>query len=408
MLTRAALLMTTALSWAVLSGAQSDGSQVDGTQDTPAEDDVPVIDEDPPPAPGITLPEGPASKILAQVTSSQLPAGLPKSAAAWFEPDCWSRTETWTTWAALVTAEAKEPGLDPSRRAQLALLARAQGRGQDAWQHLIALDGKPAWIAAVAPRLFPGIPLDVPLGPGGRPKSIPSGTILRPLLPPRSPEAPAWRIEWRDATYGLLPIDGSEVDFAMMLEGTGVQAEFSHRSGPVVELGILLPEPEAHQIRVEYINWSRQDQLHVPLLVTISAEDEEPQALYGRIRALPAQFPTPLAGHVPTHLSLGGLWLDLPLDDPDREWLAPLTEILSDLVGAPVRLGRPDPGAADALPVTGTVVRLTEGPGRAAVLRYLVSTIETLRLPPPLPTEPEADTEGDSVPKNGAEPDKQD
>lgn len=395
---RTALLSALTLGWVALSGAQTTD------QDMPPKTLPSVLEEDPPPAPGITLPDGPVAKILAQVDPGQLPAGLPAGAAAWFEPDCWLRTETWRTWASLVMAEAEEPGRDPARRAQLALLARAQGRGQDAWQHLIALDGQPAWIAAVAPRLFPGIPMDVPLGPGGRPKSIPAGTILRPLLPPRSPEAPTWRIEWRNASYGLLPVGESEVDLLMMLEGTGVQAEFTHRRGPAVQLGMLLPEPEAHEIRVEYINWSRQDALRVPMVVTISAEDEEPQALYGRIRALPAQFPTPVAGHVPRQLTEGGLWLDLPEGDADREWLEPLTGVLSDLVGAPVRIGRPDPEAADALPVSGTIVRWNAHTDRAAVLRYLTSTIETHRLPTLAPAEPETSSEGDPLPKNGADP----
>jgi hypothetical protein len=323
---------------------------------------------------GLSLPDGRAAKVLAGIAADTQPAALPEDAAQRLAPDAWEDPRTWQRWADAVAAESRAARPDGARRALLCLLARSHGRTRDAWEHFGALGDAPEHAAAVGAFLIPGVPPGTPIEAGGRPAPLPSGAVLSPFLPPRSPDARPGAIEWRSATYGGLRIGDATVDLSLSVESTGVQLDLTLATGDEASIAAVLPAPDGFSIRVEYLDWSRQPTVGAPLRVVLRAGDEEPHSLYGRVLEDRVSLPAARAGHVPRQLSEGGLRLELPRGDPQLALLKGAAPALAALLGAAVVVveesGAPSGG------FSGTTMRLPAGPQRAARLRYLVGSLE--------------------------------
>jgi len=262
----------------------------------------------------IHLPESSPARAWAAVGPETAPVELAREL---YGDEPWLATSEahdpsllWGRWSTWLREEGRREAIDPRRRAGLLSIAAGQGRWSAAWGHFERLGAEPGWAAALLPRLLPGVPAGHPTLPGGRPAPLATGVLLRPALPPPPAEDPPWSLRPRRAEVTGLVVGDSVLDFAISVEPSGVQVDLVHRSGPAVELRVLLPEPPGQEIRVEYVDWMRCDSLREPLLVEVLPGEEE-HNLFGRFRPRRSPVPAVPNGGLPWGLERGGLWLEV-------------------------------------------------------------------------------------------------
>lgn len=338
-------------------------------------------------APGeVLLPESDAARALASVGPETAAADLPGElleAEPWLrDPAAADPARVLGSWAGWLIAESGAETPDPRRRAGLALLAARQSRHEDAWTHLAALTGGPDWACAVLPALLPGVPSGTRAGVGGLPGPLPDGVLLTPAPPPAPPGAPAASLVPRHAEVRGLRIGEAIVNLRIALEPSGVQVDLEHAGGGPATVRVQLPEPAGQEIRVEYVDWMRQDSLREPLLVELSPEDGEPHTLWGRF--LPRRVPLPAlpGGDLPRGLDLAGFYLTAPpgtrLEAEARAFAAALRELYGFPSGVLPPGGSPPAGPAEAL-----LAHLPSGDEGRRILRELVRRVERHRLSNP-------------------------
>jgi hypothetical protein len=347
----------------------------------------------PDPAAKVELPEGPAARAFAGVGPETEPAafdlaGMPLSA----NDPAWDRPEVWLEWAQWVRAEAAEPHPSPSRRARLCLLASLQGRTDDAWEHFAALGGDPAWGAAVLPLLAPGVPVEsyalVGVSAGGLPGALPDGIVLEPRLPPPNRPAseiePGRRPERRHMTLIGVRIGDAILKMRVALEVEGVQVDFEHLSGGGAHFFVKLPAPTEHEIRVEYIDWMRQDESGIAHEIYIEPGSRT-RVVFGRFRPRSVDWPTRLPEHKPEGLLRNGVRIELARGDPEEARIESFAAGLEALLDVPVEV-RPWPEAPETEAASGFFaglrMRLHDDGSRALKLRNMISAAERFALSP--------------------------
>jgi len=334
-------------------------------------------DDETPAAYRLQLPDSPQAKVWAAVAADTRPAQLPGPDPAAAD---WSRSATWQRWASLVAAERVSPQPSPERRAVLCLLASTHGRAHDAWAHLATLGAAPEWAAAVTAYLLPGVPAGTRLGPGGEPRDLPAGTLLRPLPPPDSGTLPPGAVEWRTARIEGLTVGGARLDLAITIESTGVQVDATHTSGDPTRLWVQLPVPRPFQIEVEYLDWMRRDTVGLPVELELNP-GQDTRTIYGRTRESRSDLPTGRARALPAQLLEGALFLEVPAADPQWAHLTAVAKVLAELLDVAVHLRTPAARMANSgEPWTGISLSLPAGEGRAQRLRYLASAVERFLL----------------------------
>jgi len=333
----------------------------------------------------LILPDSPAAKVWAGVAPETEPAELPESFQKLAGTDAWSHAATWELWAVLLTAAPLESAADAGRRhAQLALLALRHGRANDAWKHFETLGETPQYAARVMPFLIPGVPADTTILAGGTVGPLPQGVLLAPQLPPRTADPLEGRVEWREASLANIVIGESRISLRVAIESTGVQVDVTHLEGPTFACSVLLPEPEGWEIRVQYNDWMRQDEVRVPMAFQLDPEiygedDDKTVSLYGRFLEREPNQPGPLATReLPAQMREGGLWFELPADDAEQAVFEAAAASLAKLLAIQVGVRAPgEPGEG----WTGTTIRVPEDAAkRAQVLRQLVSAVENWSL----------------------------
>lgn len=324
----------------------------------------------------VELPEGPAAKAVAGIgpDTVPLPAETLPDPQLFASPDPSAKAEAWARWAELVAAEAAAPEPEPARRAALALLAHAQGRDEDAWEHLARTAADPRATAAVLPFLWPGVPAGTAVEAGARPAPLPAGVLLAPSLPPGGGEAASGhaapvRVRWEGLRVGE-----ARVDLELAVEPTGVELTAAHAAGPPVTVRALLPAPAGREIRVTYVDWMRQDDPSLPLQVRLSSADEEAHVLFGRYAPRPVRYPRPLDRLRPKSLELGGLWLVPAAQGPSDGELDAAASAFERVLDVSCRVRRAPP--ADAEPFPGLAVHLGAGAERARTLAWLAGLAE--------------------------------
>ena len=337
----------------------------------------------------ISLAEGPAARAWAGVgPGTMVPRltldDLPPAAG---DPS-WERAEPWLEWARLVRAEgdavaASEPA-DGRRRARLALLAWQHNRSDDAWQHLAACTAEPGWMAAAIPHLLPGVPLELLLT-GGADSGIglPAGVLLQPALPP--PPIPAAEIELgtgriRSSQMKVTHqrIGDAVVSLNYVLEYDGIQIDAELLSGEPVRFSVLLPEPPDFEIGVQYVDWIRQDEVGIPLEVTLDAE-RPVRHLFGRYRPRKVDWPSVPPEVFGARFSRHGLRLAIGPDDPWEARIAGLAQGFELMLGCDVEPVVIAPAAAgDAWP--GVTLHLFDDADRARKLMTMISLSERFAL----------------------------
>lgn len=341
----------------------------------------------------LLLPPGPAARAWAGVGPETPAAPLSAEILALMEPGVplWEQAQTWQLWAERLgalgqrLAQAQEPGTardEPSAkaRAELCLLAAAQGRGADAWAHFARLTDAPQLAARVAPLLIPGVPLATKIGPGGVPLDLPDGASLYPILPEYPADHPARDLARRKAEVHGLSVGEARVRLSLAVESSGVELELEHLLGPTVELAARLPAPAEFAIRFEYVDWERVADPRQAHNVRLIPGEDEPHTIYGRVAAAPTAWPTPRPGALSARLLQDGLWLVIASDDPEHELWQATAAAIGKLLGvpagtrAPVHPGTLRPGVE--LPVPPEPMDLKEADQRAAFGRYLASALE--------------------------------
>ncbi|HIG12730.1 MAG TPA: hypothetical protein EYQ59_13880 [Planctomycetes bacterium] len=330
-------------------------------------------------APTVVLPAGANARAWAGVGRETRAVDLGPELfkkQPWLQPGTprADRRAVWRGWGTLVKKEAQGERSDPGTRAALCLFATKEGRWRDAWNHLERLGGHPAWSAAVLPALLPGVPFDAPKGQGGLPGILDDGVLLRPAPPP--PLTPGTRYQTRESIVRGLRIGAATVDLRVTLDNSGIEVGLLHTSGAAVRVFVLLPEPEGLEIRVEYIDWMRQDERHGALELKLLPGEEE-RALFGRFKRRRLPLPASCGADLPRALAAGGLWFSWPgLDSPGEaaeleEELRTAAEAMAALLDVPgglIGIHEPPPRP----PWNATIAHL---PREAAEARRLLSAI---------------------------------
>ncbi len=326
--------------------------------------------------PAVVLPEGPNARAWSGVGSAtrarpleDLLAAQPWLADAPQGPD---RAAAWRGWGALLAAESARDESQPDARAALTLNALRDARWQDAWAHLERLGGFPEWSAAVLPALLPGVPSGAQAGLGGLPGALPDGVLLRPAVPPLAPPGDPRRHEPRTATVRGLRVGEATLDFTITLDGSGIEVDLLHTGGGPATVRVLLPEPEGLEIRVEYIDWMRQDVQRQPLLVELLPGEEE-HNLFGRFAPRRVPLPASPTERLPRALERGGLWTEWRGAPELQAELEAAAEVLAEVLGVPgglVAPGDPPPGE----PWSATVLHV---PGEEAAARRFLAQVSS-------------------------------
>jgi len=287
----------------------------------------------------VTLPESSAARAFASVASDTAPTDL---AAELYAQDAWLRNPAsaeaatvYARWGTWLEAEAGAVTIDPRSRSGLVLFAVHQRRFEDAWAHFGRLSAAPEWAAAVLPQLLPGAPAEIAAAPGGVPGALPDGVLLAPAPPPPPHSDPRGSLRPRSAEVKGVRIGEALVDIRISVEPSGVQVDLEHVGGGPTTVRVLLPEPVGQEIRVEYLDWMRQDELRVPLVVGLSPDDEEEHTLWGRFQPRRVPMPALPTGEPPRAFLRGGLFLTLkPGDELEAEAQA-FASAMGKLFGVP-------------------------------------------------------------------------
>ncbi len=318
-----------------------------------------------PQAGNIDLPKGAVADAVAGIKPDVQPATLPAPPA-----DAWNAPATWKRFAELLSAEASAAAADPLKRAELAELALAQSRWDDAWSRFAEGAPSPAALAALLPRFLPGA---APAPPNA---ALPDGAILRPALPPHATgagEIPRGAVERRAMRIDGVRVGTATIALRVSVEGEGVEIDVEHRGGGDVELKIAIPVDPQFAFADEYVDWFRQEERGVPHAVAVHAGDE-PHTLYARFEPRQPEWPSRMPDKLPAQLDRGTLWLDAGADASARPLLEAVAQALANgPLKIPTRIR--GPGAANDGEL-GVRIDLSDAAARPRKLAWIAGAVE--------------------------------
>ncbi|MDZ4774623.1 MAG: hypothetical protein SGI72_15965 [Planctomycetota bacterium] len=336
-----------------------------------------------PPA-AFEFPPGAVSDAVAQLTLATIPAETPqdlgrKTQVPALSNRAWQSAETWSHWSALVELEGQSVHPDPERRARLALLAGAQGRAEDAWQHTSQISD-PRWLAAILPVFLPGVPAESAIGSGGAGGALADGVVLSPSLPPSSQVARTdGRVDRRAMSVRSFQVGRAFVSMRVSVEAEGVQIDVKHLSGESAKLSVVIPSSADYAFADEYVDWYRQDTMRVPHAIELEPGEAE-HTIYGRFEPRAKLETSGVPRALPGSVREGGVWFTLPLDDPDRALLVKIAETI-DARGFGFHLGVREI-TTKTPSFSGVTFALDDVATRAEKLAWLASAIERFVLSP--------------------------
>jgi hypothetical protein len=311
----------------------------------------------------VELPKGRAADAAEKIGPDVRPASLPALAA-----DAWKAPETWARFAALLSAEAPATAPDPQKRAELAVLAMAQSRWDDAWARFAECASSPPALAALLPRFLPGAPASD--------AALPDGVVLRPALPPHatSPESiPRGAIERRAMRVEGVRVGAATLALRVSVEGEGVEIDVEHQGGGDAKLQIAIPADPQYAFADEYVDWFRQEQRGVPHEVVVHAGDE-PHTLYARFEPRRPEWPSLVPEKLPAQLDRGTLWLDPGADTSDRLLLEAVAQALANgPLKIPTRIRGPRAPRDEEL---GVRIDLSDAAARSRKLAWIAGAVE--------------------------------
>ncbi len=364
-----------------------------------------VAQEDGAAEPWMELPDDPIGRLWASVSDTtepwRPPTGKQGDQAAL----------TWGSWAdalgvltPLDSTVPMEPLSQAQRRDATSFLVRfavEDERPEDAFRWLAGLGADdPEALAGLLPILFPGVPSETELLPGGRIPPLPAEVMLRPQLPPM-PRAEAARRLSRRATCRGLVIGESTVDLVLKVDGSGVVAEFIHRGGPAVTLVVQLPRPDGMRLRELYVDWDRQappkgsdpetfDWATTPIKFTIqpqaTGEDSpgyaESFSVFARLAYVRDGIPQTPPNALPRALFEGGLELLVEESADEASAVLPWKELAAawgTASGLPITVSTGGPRPQGGSVLQGTMIRFRDRPDPKLLARQITGAIEERR-----------------------------
>lgn len=342
----------------------------------------------------LELPEAPLGRMWALVDPAAKPWD-PRAAAGSATFDL-GEAAAWELWAESL-ANVRDDGNRRDAAAVLARLALADRRAPDAFQWAALFGAEdPAALAGTLPYVFPGVPVETELGPGGRPPALPDGVHLRPALPPADGPADFDGVVWRSATARGLRIEDTTFDLLVKIDGSGVVLEITNIVGPPVKAVVQVPAPAGHRLRSMYVDWEiqtppegederttfdwSQHPIEIELRRLDPKDDQEVYTLFGRIAPMAIKVPRIPDGEVPAVVREGGL--ELRVDPRDgRPWDA-IAEAFGQASGLPFRVARVAPGSrpgstrGTSFPPTRIGLRASRGAPVDGLRRALTSAME--------------------------------
>ncbi len=315
---------------------------------------------------GIAVPPGRVAELLAGLAPDARPAPLGATWPAWSDrgPTGWGGEPAWRRWVELVRAEAEASSPAAARRAELALLARVQGRDGDAWEHLLACAGDPGLVAALLPAFSPGVPAEF-LGQGAR---LPEGVLLAPALPPCD-----------EARAGLRCLAGKRIEclefelgaarcaLRVSVDRDGLEVNLRHLAGGRARVRVLAPLPRGIDPGLVFADWEKLAGHEGPVEFTLDAEQPE-HSLWLTFHPAEERWPSPRL----ELLARPSAGRELVLTSPgaDEPVLARFAEALGELLQVPASLRAEGFRPASALePI---VLRFGPGPrSERKLLEYL-------------------------------------
>lgn len=318
---------------------------------------LPLVLQDPPApapqdaAPRLELPAGALADAVALLRADAPPSpALAPEGRALFVSGALDTTATWDAWGAdLVALGGGDEARRGAARARLALVALEQERPDDAWDHLAALRGDDAALAALLPRFLPGVPAGAPVGAGGHAGALPDGVELRPALPyePRREGSGAWAP--RAAKLDGLVVGKARVGLEIAVEGEGVQVTVRHQGGEAANLKLRIPRHPEYAIEAEFVDWWQQDALGEAWELELVPGGEE-HVLYGRFKGGIAARTKLVPKSVPSQLALHGMVVLVEPGCAERDALASFAKAVGAACGIAAEIveTRPEPSAARA------------------------------------------------------------
>lgn len=317
----------------------------------------------------LKLPESPAARAHAAIEPSTAPAVLPPEVLAAAHPKHWDSEQGWRAWSARLADLRGQRQPTADQRAELALSALSQGRGEDAWQHLGALAAQPGHTAALLPYLLVGGPT----------LTLADGALFAPALPPLAGD-PAQRtlglgvLESREWWLRGMEIGAARVDVRFAVDNSGLQLEFHHQGGGDARLRVVLPEPLDMELSSVYVDWEREPAPSGEHEVLISPEVPVME-VHGSVRPVqrrwPSVAPLELDARARTH-GFDVVVAELDVNKPRATGLALAIAGSTGLQARVCSAGTP----AAAGEARGIVLDFSAGPERARKLRQLLSALE--------------------------------
>ncbi len=343
----------------------------------------------PAPAPQVSFSEPSLGKVWASVGPDTEPAPLPVEALALDSAPFGSEVlQAWSAALSLVQAPKAPLQARLDAHLSLCLIAKAQGRDQDAWFHLQKLGDGPQQVARALPYLWPGVPFDTPIGRGSR-LAIPAGALLKPAFP-LLPEADQQggqgppRMTWT----GGLTVQGKALDLRFTLQPEGIEMDLWNRASKPLSIKVILPSPRNFECSYTYSDWEKTLDAHLGITIELPAGREDAWTLFSRLKPAFEAWPaSPKAGA--GWFKDRSMRLLLAHDETPTPALKTLAQVLRGLLDIPVGFGTLE----QELPSRCVVVDL--GPGSAAAegkesappaarqtrMRRLLSSVELFLLP---------------------------
>lgn len=325
----------------------------------------------------VTLPPGPVAEALERLapTAPALPIGRPWPLWEDRTDTGWGGEAAWRRWVELVRAETPPRPSAPARRAELAVLARLQGRDGEAWVHFLACGAEPGLQQTLLPLFTPGVPQEL-LGHAG---PLPDGVLLAPALPPT-----------RDVHAGLRWLAGTKIERNEFAVGTarcalsvavdrdGLEVKLRHLGGGPAQVRVRAPLPRGIDPGLLFADWEKRPGEAGALSFTLDSEASE-HSLWLTFHPPAERWPNPRLETL-TALAPGReVWLVSSRGDEPH--LARFAEALGELLDHPSQL-RPE--GARAMPgLEPLVLHFPEGPGGERRLVEFVGLVEAFLLGTP-------------------------
>ncbi|MCA9001106.1 MAG: hypothetical protein KDB61_04220 [Planctomycetes bacterium] len=287
-------------------------------------------------APKVTFSAPGLGKVWAAVGPTTVPDALPVEAQELSETPfgkpvlvAWSR--------AMAQVGEPETALEDRVRARLTLclIAKAQGRDQDAWHHFERLGDGPGAVARALPHLWPGVPFQVNPGPGGR-LQLPANVALQPafhLLPEdegragTGPQSMTWT--------GGLRVGSEALDLRSTLQPEGLEMDLWNRGAAACNLRVTLPTPRNFEAAYTYSDWEQTEDAQAGISIQLPAQREEPWTLFCRLKPAFEAWPG-LPKNRSDWFQDRELRLVLDKDEVPSEDMQALAQALSDRLQIPV------------------------------------------------------------------------